>query len=185
MSITGHISIESPAIYQHVREDEKLSMGISLTYSLIKPCEVEKLQLIITNERKALMNNSQQSMPLAIEENTTKQPEVVQEPPAHALDPANKNLLPLESALVPYQPPENVHINDTPDFDLMELLQEFKEGDVFEDQMVVAASQVESSMMTTSTKTAIIKKKSIYKCTTNHLHQLFIWKHRNSEHPHT
>ena len=69
-------------------------MGISLTYSLIKPCEVEKLQLIITNERKAL--NFQQSMPLAIEENTTKQPEVVQEPPAHALDPANKNLLPLE-----------------------------------------------------------------------------------------
>ena len=40
----------------------------------------------------------------------------------------------------------------------MELLQEFKEGDVFEDQMVVPASQVESSMMTTFTKTAIIKK---------------------------
>ena len=47
MSVMGHKSIQSLAIYQKVHEDDKLSMGISLTYSLMNPIEVKGLQDII------------------------------------------------------------------------------------------------------------------------------------------
>ena len=43
MSITGHKSIQSLSIYQKVCEDDKLSMGISLTYSLLHPGDVKNL----------------------------------------------------------------------------------------------------------------------------------------------
>ena len=47
MSVTSHKSIQSLTIYQKVHEDEKLSVGISLTYSLLHPNEVQYLQDII------------------------------------------------------------------------------------------------------------------------------------------
>ena len=43
MSITGHKSIESLAIYQCVQEDEKLKMGMSLMFNLFKPNEAQKI----------------------------------------------------------------------------------------------------------------------------------------------
>ena len=46
MSVTDHKSINSLAIYQKVRENDKLSMGISLTYSLINQSEVPDLEII-------------------------------------------------------------------------------------------------------------------------------------------
>lgn len=39
MSVTGHKSIESLAIYQRVQADEKLMMGMWLTYNLLHPKE--------------------------------------------------------------------------------------------------------------------------------------------------
>ena len=47
MSVIGHKSIQSLAIYQNVREDDKLSLGISLTYSLMHPNEVKTLLDVI------------------------------------------------------------------------------------------------------------------------------------------
>ena len=41
MSITGHKSIQSLAIYQRVKEDEKMMMGMSLMYSLLRPVDVQ------------------------------------------------------------------------------------------------------------------------------------------------
>ena len=46
MSVTGYKSIESLAIYQKVRADEKLMMGMSLTYSLLHPDEVCNVQAL-------------------------------------------------------------------------------------------------------------------------------------------
>ena len=43
MSITGHKSMQSLAIYQHVKEDEKMMMGMSLMYSLLIPTDVARV----------------------------------------------------------------------------------------------------------------------------------------------
>ena len=52
MSVTGHKSIQSLASYQKVREDDKMAMGISLTYSLMHPTEVQALLDVIEKEKK-------------------------------------------------------------------------------------------------------------------------------------
>ena len=62
MSVTGHKSVNSLAMYQRVKSDEKMMMGMSLAYNLIHPEEVyDKLQ-----------QNQQQQLPLA---NTLPQPQ--------------------------------------------------------------------------------------------------------------
>ena len=40
MSVTGHKSLQSLSIYQKVKDDEKLMMGMSLTFSLLHPNEI-------------------------------------------------------------------------------------------------------------------------------------------------
>ena len=48
MAVTGHKSVNSLAMYQRVKGDEKLMMGMSLAYNLMNPQEVyEKLQIPI------------------------------------------------------------------------------------------------------------------------------------------
>ena len=54
MSVTGHKSIQSLAIYQKVCEDDKLSMGISLAYSLLHPTEVRGFLSIIEKKKKGI-----------------------------------------------------------------------------------------------------------------------------------
>ena len=100
MSVTGHKSIQSLTIYQKVCEDDKLSMGISLTYSLLHPNEVSKLQAIINKEQRALENNSRQ--PVQNDDQLTLPAPPKPTAPIssqhivenHALDPANNNILP-------------------------------------------------------------------------------------------
>ena len=125
MCMTGYKSIQSLSIYQKVREDDKLSMDISLTYSLMHPGEVSHLQELIQQERKSL-ENSTTPMPNPPKALPAPVAPVSDPPnlPLHALDPANKNILPLESALVPcQQQQQNPHKSmDTNDFDLMALL---------------------------------------------------------------
>ena len=43
MSISGHKSLESLAIYKKVASNKKMMIGMSLTYSLLKPEEIAKL----------------------------------------------------------------------------------------------------------------------------------------------
>ena len=76
-----------------------------------------------------------------------QQPAVIME--NHALDPANNNILPLEGALVPYQPAPNEPQNtdkDTPQFDLLTMLGDLENDDSFDQQMVLAATQVEQNI---------------------------------------
>lgn len=68
-----------------------------------------------------------------------------------------QQLVPLQSALVPYQPPQQAQQNqDLPDIDLQALLHEF-ENDTTDDAMIIAATQVECE---NSTTTAVMKKTS-------------------------
>ena len=194
MSVTGHKSMQSLAIYQKVREDDKLSTGISLTYSLIHPSEVKHLLDIIQEERKSLQTGDHVPAlppPPALPTPTTaavKSVPVQQvtaplaEIQPHALDPNNKNILPLESALVPYQPEcqsaASSKMDTTPDFDLLEILNEFKESDTdVENQMVVAATQVEN--------TYVMKKQWTANCSTSNIPELFFQQHWHNKYSYT
>ena len=45
MSVSGHKSVESLAIYQQVHEDEKMMMGLCLTYSLLHPQQAKNPEI--------------------------------------------------------------------------------------------------------------------------------------------
>ena len=71
-------------------------------------------------------------------------------PKPHTLDPANKNLLPLENALVPYQPPTN---DQDINFDLMEVIADAQH----DEDLVIAATQMEAKYNATkSTKATVM-----------------------------
>ena len=77
------------------------------------------------------------------------------------MDPQNKNILPLESALIPYEPPksENHAENNELNFDILELL-----NDVDDDQdLVLAATQVEKSMMASISTMKVMARKILPK----------------------
>ena len=46
MAISGHKSLQSLALCTRVHDDEKLLMGLKLTYSLLKPEEARELREI-------------------------------------------------------------------------------------------------------------------------------------------
>ena len=50
-------------------------------------------------------------------------------PQLHALDQANKNILLLDGALVPYQNDQNTPMNNAPDFDLLKIVVEIEEDE--------------------------------------------------------
>ena len=52
MLVTGHKSIQSLCIYQRVKEDEKLMMGMSLTYSLLHSKEVTEVKAVLRRQRE-------------------------------------------------------------------------------------------------------------------------------------
>lgn len=139
MSVTGHKSLQSLAIYQRVHADEKMSMGMSLTYSLLNP--EDTLHIKQSPEYKALTMGPKYPAPFqeaALQQqpiqNTEKIPTT---PEKHALDPGNKNIVPLESALQPYVPPDKAETpNQSPSFDILQLMSDL-EGD---NDIMLAAS---------------------------------------------
>ena len=169
MAITGHKSLQSLAIYQRVHSDEKMSMSMSLTYSLLNPEETFKLKN--SSEYRAIMNTPKaikiQNQPNRINANVPvsipailpapNMPITPQTPPSkpepHALEMAN--ILPLDTALEPYvPPPAQTPKNQSPQFDILQLLSD-AEGD---NDILMAASQFEYNNTTTTNKTAIMKK---------------------------
>ena len=103
----------------------------------------------------------------------------------HTLDPSNNNVLQLEGALQPYKPPEVNENNDTPDFDLMELLADVQD----EQAMVMAATQMENnyqnSTSTSMSKTNVMSSKPSFPtftgCTFRSIGTLNIHIHKNKE----
>ena len=62
-------------------------------------------------------------------------------PQLYALDQANKNILLLESVLVPYEKPQNHCAPSNYDFDILELLADV---DTDDNELIMAATQVEA-----------------------------------------
>ena len=147
MSVTGHKSVESLAIYQKVNADEKLMMGLSLTYSLLHPEEVAKIrenQQINQNPTPAIATKS------APNESNTPQlalPAPVIEEKENADD---NNLIILYS-------PKLKNQEENMDFDLMALLADIENDK--DDDLVMAATQVEEEIskevITKSTKSIV------------------------------
>lgn len=186
MAVSGHKSIHSLAIYERVAANEKMMMGMSLTYSLLNPEEVYQLKIaqMMKEHQQNQPNAIQGPMPQALPPPASLQPFAVPHAPnlpaivpaqvdqnnlpLHALDPANNNILPLDNALVPYdgnpkQPNAPVPTNE--DVDYLELLCADMNDDDENQALTLAAEQIEQQMSlntTTSTKcttnTALMKK---------------------------
>ena len=142
MSVTGHKSLQSLSMYQRVKSDEKMMMGMSLAYSLFNPVAV----------RNALENvpNFEVELP---------QPQAMVSAqgkinPENA-KPTGSNLLPLENVIDPYIPPQESSNKEELNFDLMEIISE-----VNDDELLLAASQMEADYdkKVTTNKMAFIKK---------------------------
>lgn len=179
MAITGHKSIHSLSIYQRVKADEKMMMGMTLTYALMNPQEVYQFKLAnnldhngykigvapptaaLPEPPQAMIRHGPEPLPLPPPVLNQEVKEPLQ---PHALDSQNNNILPLETALVPFNPAANNANKEAPpqDIDYLEMLCDL--DDENENQaLMLAAQQVEAQMagttrMTTS-KTAIQSKK--------------------------
>ena len=186
MSVTGHKSVQSLAVYQRVKSDEKLMMGMSLTYSLLHPQEVHETQ----EAMKKHLNKNQETMTKAIESphqnakilkpiqvNTTS-------PEPHALDQSVPKIVSLDPGLVPYQPNNENQPTTTSDssFDLMSILSEFDSPD--DNQLIMAASQIENQCANSTKNTTLVKKNQQQNPFQKHLHKLFVWHLQNPEHKH-
>lgn len=177
MSVTGHKSLESLAIYQRVQSDEKLMMGFCLTYSLLNPEEVYRVKAIMQKELedRALQELDENLAPMQAIAPANIRPPIHQQallptvPPLAnqqntgaqgiALHPPAPEILPVQNALVPAQPNANVPLpSDVPDFDLQAILQDFHDDNPDDDQMLIAAAQIETDNTTTTTRKAIVKK---------------------------
>ena len=135
MSITGHKSMNSLAMYQRVKADEKMMMGMSLAYNLMRPIEVQ---------------------------HHVNQPEIAAPPPAKR--PAvfqNQEALPqlavsdVDKQLQPYDPQQ-----EKADFDLLDFMSEAEDNEI-----MMAATQMErmyeeQTAMTTKTTTTTLMKRS-------------------------
>lgn len=162
MSVTGRKSIESLIIYQRVQADEKLMMGMWLTYNLLHPNEA--LQLRQQHEEKLKEQENQ------IED---------QQPPALPAPPAPNDPVPITStsnqcqALVPVEN-EIQHTDQNssavPDFSLQEILHEFQ-ADNETDDILMTATQIQDNQM--QAKSAMIRKTSITKEAKSTVLQLF------------
>ena len=134
MSITGHKSVDSLAIYQRIKSDEKLMMGMCLTLSLLRPEDASMIQ-----NRTDSPQVSKIALPAPAAPTSTN---VL--PSCHQ---NSKDLIPLENAITPYQPPVSA---DTTNLDLMALIADVQSEEIPDEELVLAATQCESEMLPTS-----------------------------------
>ena len=156
MSVSGHKSVESLALYQRVHEDEKMMMGLCLTYSLMNPHNArreiaEKSEPTPTPQLPMLPSTSYQQDPRLPQTNAIQE----------------KELVPVNKAIAAYTP--NVSTNPPPalntsaNFDLMELLSETID-EVNDQDLVMTATQCEQALipntkiMTNTSNTAVMKR---------------------------
>lgn len=168
MSVTGHKSLQSLAIYQRVASDEKLMMGMSLMYNLLKPEEVYRVRLLHPDKENQAPPQLNEAQPIPA---IAPPPQLVPDDIPGASLPRenvpmcannNDNTVPLQEALVPYnqQPQENE--NPLADIDFLDFM-----NDSNEDEMIMAANQVEKFLTSnqvqktlTTTSTTVVKKNS-------------------------
>ena len=163
MAITGHKSLQSLSIYQRVKQDEKLMMGMSLPYSLLHPNYIQNVQLecqphfegqlkeaqLIPAILPPMENNNNQLVPLQnVQDNYIQNPQVKEIPQqAIALMPTPQfENINAENAIVPYQPNFDTEEPIPPlaqdGFSYLQMLQD-NDGD---EDIILAATQYEKSI---------------------------------------
>ena len=153
MSVSGHKSVDSLAVYERVQSDEKLMMGMCLTFTLLHPEEAIMIKNSLEVQEKPKETPPSKALPAP----TVPEPTPLQE--VQNVPQQQKEIIPLENAIAPYQPHHKV--SDTPDFDLMALIAEVENQEIPDEEMVLAATQCEQSLTTpqsTSTTKALMKK---------------------------
>ena len=178
MSITGHKSVNSLAMYQRVKSDEKMMMGMSLAFNLFRPQEV-------TNALESSQENAPQTTAVVI---APKKRKILPKSPPEATAPNPNVLCPgysTNQAQIVYQPSTSAMSTTSPakpeiqspqpyfdllqaqcsdseedtntNFDLMKLINE-----VSDDDLMIAATQMEKEYESTTahekSKTTIMKK---------------------------
>ena len=120
---------------------------------------IEKECKALEAKQKNQQQNIHQQLALPVPTMTNPEIPIIQPPVVHsapivvenhALDPANKNILPLESALVLFnqatEPNKEMTNNAVPKFDLLSMLNDLDDDDdITNQQMVVAATQIEQN----------------------------------------
>ena len=127
MAVTGHKSLQSLAIYQRVKSDEKMMMGMSLMYNLLKPEDV-MVECNPTFDQPPPQQLSSIQFPNGTENKAD-------------LDVHKENVIPKEcNALQPYQQPTGLNTSaNNIYFDILEFIANTED----DDQLVLAATQVE------------------------------------------
>lgn len=123
MAVSSHKSIHSLSIYERVKSNEKMMMGMCLTYSLLNPEEVHRIKL--AHHANAIENDTLEALPPALQPTaaidfqvpnipipSTSAPNNTNEVNPNALDPRNNNILPLENALVPFNSNSQQNLQD-------------------------------------------------------------------------
>ena len=163
MAITGHKSIESLAIYQRVQEDEEHTMGMSLTFSLLKPEDAIEIHNAMQKEMQILQNTNKYNKILAVCATTSES--VPANLPIDYPSAKKNDHISIQNAVVPFQQQPTAQNQEVVDFDLMELLSEFNEQN--DNDLVMAATQVENQMEVTTTKSAVFVRNSPKKALSN------------------
>ena len=172
MSVTGHKSIESLAIYQKVKSDEKLMMGMSLTYALLHPQEVARVRDVMATKIQG--NNDTTPLPIAPAPKQVQQFQEVNTTPLALTAPPTPSTNQIEEAqvtseskqIVPYDPNIKLYTGNEgsskDDFDLMALIAEVQNDS--DEDLVMAATQIEEEITSENAKkkvtTASVRKTS-------------------------
>ena len=148
MSISGHKSLESLVIYQKVANDEKMMMGMALTYSLLIPNDILKVMNPITPNTIAPANQIQPNVNITVPQivTTVSTPGIIPvQPTTSTVTPAMKEIHPVpqqnvsETALVP-GPATDI---SAADFNLVDILKECEYRDDDNDLLVKATKKQE------------------------------------------
>ena len=127
-------------------------IGICLSYSLVYP-----------EDAMIIQNNLEFQNPMPqVPQLPFNQPKQVTYPNQPEIQKEMQQLIPLENAIVPYQPLPQM--SDTPDLDLMSFIAEVENDEIPDKDLVFVATQCEKSESfttpTTITKTVVMKKTS-------------------------
>ena len=152
MSITGHKSVNSLAMYQRVNANEKMMMGMSLAFNLFRPVLVQQQLQSFTKQQREEIKHKERQLALP------------PPPPLQQIDQnsAERQLIPMpaqpvQQAIAPITP-QNTEMYPS-DFDILDFINESTDEEV-----VLAATQMEkeyastTTTMVTATSTTLVKR---------------------------
>ena len=167
MSVSGHKSLDSLAIYQKVASNEKLIMGMSLTYSLMRPEEVLRLNSNPPQAppaRAIALIAAPQQISEPILASPAPSTSVISTPSKQVNTPditsSNEITTSLPTPHNALLPVPDVNPSSDLNFNIAELLKDFEDMD--DDEMLIQATQqaemnvIQKTAMTTTT--SVIRK---------------------------